>query len=72
MPTRQREYIEMQKHIYLNTAGDLVNGDKTVPQQTGELGEVADLTCLIVLPTFSRLDAVAFNKVMHHAGNLIH
>ena len=26
----------------LSTANDLVNGDKTVPQQIGELGEVAE------------------------------
>ena len=28
--------------IYLSAASDLVNGDKTVPQQIGELGEVAE------------------------------
>ncbi len=42
MPTCQHELIEHAKTIYLSTASDLVNGDKTVPQQIGELGEVAE------------------------------
>ncbi len=28
--------------IYLSAASDLFNGDRTVPQQIGELGEVAE------------------------------
>ncbi len=41
VPGCQPELIEMQTPIF-STASDLVRGDKTVPQQIGELGEVAE------------------------------
>ena len=43
IPTSQLELItDAPIPIYLSTANDLVNSDKIAPQQTGELGEVAE------------------------------
>ncbi len=44
------EMKNIQLSIYLSTANDLVNGDKTVPQQIGELGEVAEPYVLDMYP----------------------
>ena len=51
VPTWQHGLIEDAKTpIYRSTANDLVNGDKTVPQQIGELGEVAEPYVLDISP----------------------
>ncbi len=51
MPGCQLGLIEdAETPVFLCTANDLVNGDKKVPQQTGELGEVAEPYVLDISP----------------------
>ena len=51
--------------IYLSAASDLFNGDRTVPQQIGELGEVAEPYVLDSSPDVLSIGRRCSNNAMH-------